>query len=424
MKKFFLFFVLLSSSVVADDWGSGRVSIFARAFQTEETGQSSSFSEIVGSISIHSPYNKEENLEFALDVRSAVYPSSDGRDPRVSIYNAYVGKHFGKMHARGGQMWLNELGALGSVGGGMFQYKQSMGATNILRFGTFGGLEPKILEAGYEENITKFGGFVAYDAEGGRSHTAGYVNLRNSGLTERSVIVFNNFLPLNSNFFLYQWAELDLSGPAGEGDGGLNYFFVNARGNPHPSVELQGTFHHGRSIDARTITEDHLNGRPVDPRELDGFRFESADFRATIKVYSDFYVFGSVGRDRNNRDEESTQRFTYGLFTNNVLNSGFDFRFSGTHYSPPDGSTYDSWSISAGKTFLEKVYVTVEYFSSLSVVVLNDDVLIETRPRTNRFDGSSIIHLNRSLSLQLSADVTDGDSYQEFGFLGGVIFRL
>ena len=71
--------------------------------------------------------------------------------------------------------------------------------------------------------VSKYGAYVALDGDAARRHVLSFVTLRDSGLTERSVILFNNYLPLGRKFFLYQAAEYDLLGPAGQGSGHLTY---------------------------------------------------------------------------------------------------------------------------------------------------------------------------------------------------------
>ena len=97
--------------------------------------------------------------------------------------------------------------------------------------------------------------------------------------------------------FIYQAAEVDLSGPGGEGSGGLTYFFVNARVAPAKRADIQFTYHRGRSIDARSITDDLLNGRPVPAKTLDGFLFESIGARLTVEVAKGVRVFAGYGQD-------------------------------------------------------------------------------------------------------------------------------
>ena len=118
------------------------------------------------------------------------------------------------------------------------------------------GSNPRFFQPGYTPGIVKVGGYAALDGQGARRHVVGYVNIRNGGLTERSVLSFTNYLPLGKRFYVYQAAEYDLSGPAGQGHGGLTYFFANARAQASSRLEILGTFRRGRSIDVRTITQD------------------------------------------------------------------------------------------------------------------------------------------------------------------------
>jgi hypothetical protein len=86
------------------------------------------------------------------------------------------------------------------------------------------------MELDYVSGVKKFGGYFALEGSGTQRSVVGYVNVRNHDLTERSVLSFTNYIPVKQSVFVYQAAEVDLSGPGGEGEGGLTYFFVNA---PH-----------------------------------------------------------------------------------------------------------------------------------------------------------------------------------------------
>ncbi len=414
--------------VFAQDWGQARISIFGQGASINQEGEGTgSYGELISSFSLTSPYSEsEQGWEYGVDLRASAYPGTEGRSSHLSIYNAFVGQQFGSFTVRAGQIWLSEIGSLGSIGGGVFQIKRPKSSAGRLRFGIFAGLEPEILDPSYVSGIKKFGGFAALDAEHGRSHVIGYANIRNSGLTERSVLIFTNYLPYQNKVFVYQSAEYDLTGPAGNGSGGLNYFFTNARYAPTRSLEFLGIYHHGRSIDARTITQDQLDGRPVDVNALKGLLFESMDFRTTVQVVSNVFIFGSYGRDKNNRDEKSVDRITYGFFTNSIGSTGIDVRFSGNRNNPGVGDSYDSWSVSGGRSFANKVYVSADFTSSVSLVFLSAEngFIVQSGPRTKRWGGSAVVNLNRSLSLLVTGERTNDTTYSETRFLGGITYRL
>ena len=203
----------------------------------------------------------------------------------MSIYDAYAGVRLfdGAIGIRGGQMWLNDLGGLGAVGGAMVELRQRTRPGGRWRATLFGGFEPRIMDVGYEDQVMKFGGLVAYDGPGMRRHVVGFVHIRDNGMTERSVFCFTNYLPLDKRLFVYQAAECDVAGPGIPSTGSLTYFFANGRYVVN-KVELQGTYHHGRSIDSRSIVRDQLDGRAVDPKALDGLQFESLTGRVTVSA--------------------------------------------------------------------------------------------------------------------------------------------
>ncbi len=109
-----------------------------------------------------------------------------------------------------------------------------------------------------------------------------------------------NFIPVGRDFFLYQAAEIDTTGPAGSGGGAkLTYIFVNARYRATPWLEFQGLYHHGTSIDTRSIAQDVLNGRPVDPQALQGFLYGSLGGRVTIEPLRNLRIWGGYSQEQS-----------------------------------------------------------------------------------------------------------------------------
>ncbi len=408
--------------------GRGRFSFHSTGVSAKTTeGTSRNYSELVFSLSLQSPLLEGNGWEYGIDLRTSTYPSLK-RDTRVSIYNAYFGLRTldGSVGLRGGQMWLNELGALGSLGGVTAEWRQPRKEQkNRLRIGAFFGYEPKILDFGYVPDVTKFGGYLAIDGQGSRRHVFGLVSIQNSGLTERTVLTTTNFVPAGSKFFLYQGAEVDLVGPAGNGSAKLTYFFTNARYRPLRLLELQGTYHRGRSIDARTITQDQINGRPISPQALEGLLFESAGARAWINLPVGIRLFGGYAQNKNNRNDSSMGRTSYGLIVPNLLSSGFDLNVSGARIKR-SGFSDHSWNFSLGRSIGRRGYLSAEYATSLSVlrVLGPDNISVENRPRSQRFMLSSVIHLSRILSLTLTAEHLRDDTVRETRVLSGLVYRF
>ena len=407
-----------------------RVSFFANvASTTAADGSSSSFSEIVTNVAAHSVQHAGNGFEYGLDARFGAYPSTDGRDPRTSVYDAFVAQRLmdGRVLVKAGQMWLNDLGGLGSVGGALVEVRQSADSTRLRwRAGGFGGVEPEIMDVGYVSGVKKFGGYFALEGNGAQRSVVGYINVRNGDLTERSVLSFTNYIPVQRSVFVYQAAEVDLSGPGGEGSGGLTYFFVNARVAPATRADIQATYHRGRSIDARSITDDLRNGRPVPSRTLDGFLYESIGARFTVEVARGVRVFAGYGQDKNDRDADPMDRLSFGLYTSNLFGSGIDVNVTDYRYTRGSASSYDSWYVSAGRSFGPRLYISGESTTSLSVLryTREDGFLVENRPHTDRFGASANIYLSRTLSLLVVADYTRDEGYKETRFLSGLSVRF
>ena len=311
----------------------GRVALFGNVTQLTGADLSkSTLSQWSAAITLHSASNQSGGFEYGLDFRGSQYISSD-RGNLESLYNAYIGGRTpgGVFGARIGQMWLDELRSLGAVGGLYLELAQKE-ATAIGRFrlGLFGGLEPKVQEVGYFTKVRKAGAFVALEGPDARRSVLGYVQVRNDTLQERSVVVLNNFFPIGRTVSIYQAGEYDIAPPAGQGKSGLNYFLVDARWQASRVIELQALYHYGLSIDARTLTDDQINGRPIDPRLVEGFLFESVGSPLSISVTPTVRLYGGYAAEKRNRSDATIGRISAGLFASDLFHSGLDLSYRKT----------------------------------------------------------------------------------------------
>ena len=301
------------------DWG--RIAVFGQVMRSKnDGGTTTDYNELTGSVTLHTPPRDADGVEFSIDARGSEYPSVANRDSRLTVYDAWVGGRIAGGHAgRAARPDVPERPRRRSVASAALALEARTGR---VRFGLFGGLEPKGFDAGYVADVKKGGAYVAYDGELGWHNVLGFVTIRNQGLTERNVLSTTNFIPVGREFFLYQAAEYDLTGPGGVGSGGLAYFFATARWAPVRTFEIQGQYQHGRSIDARSITQDQLAGRPVDAKSLQGFLFDSMGGRATVEFARGWRVWGGYYQDKNNRDDIASNRWQFGLSAMNVLRNG------------------------------------------------------------------------------------------------------
>jgi hypothetical protein len=392
----------------------GRVGIWGTFFRTTQPdGTKFDYRELSGTVSLMSASAQDGGFEYALDSRTSSYPNSD-RPQQSSIFDAWIGGRTkgGVLGLRVGQMWINDLGALGALGGGLVELQSHpLGSAGRLRFGLFGGFEPKAFDLGYEPDVRKGGAYLALDGDRGRRHTLGWILLRTGGTTERSVATFTNFIPIGKKVFIYEALEYDLTGPAGVGQGDLRYIFVNARWAPSPVFDISGNYNHGRSIDTRTITLDTLAGRPIDGRSIAGFLFESYGGRVSVEPIRGFRAYVGFSQQKGEATDPTADRWDVGLFASNVAQSGFDVTFSGSRTQRTAGSA-DSIFASLGRSIGRRVYVSAEYSTELSILRLTPtgDFTLDQRPDTRRIAGSAVVNLGRAFSILLS-----GEQYRDSG---------
>jgi hypothetical protein len=407
----------------------GTLSLFASwAEQDQRNGESSSLGELIANLSLYSQVEANSRFEFGFDARVAGYDDS-ARDERVSLYDAWIGARAvdGRWTLRLGQMWLRDLGGLGSVGGLFGEYRfRNESSFGQFRVGVFGGVEPEIRDVGYVDDVRKGGAYVAVDGSHGRRHVLGYLRIENDDVTERSVVVFNNFIPAGRKFFLYQAMEYDLGGSNELEDEELSYIFGNLRYSPSRKVDVQATYHRGVSVDARSIADDILDGRPVAPERLEGLLFESSRLRVTVGPSRHLRVWGSYGKDRNNQgDERWYDRYGVGLSLIDLFKLGLNLTASNTSVDRLETS-YDNTYVQLGRSFGRRVYITVDYTGSLSVFRYDDEngITISERPESERYSLSANINIDRRFSLLLIGEYFDSDDFEETRVLTGLTVRF
>jgi hypothetical protein len=407
----------------------GRVSFFTNAARLAPDDASRLTSgEFITSMTYTLADGEGNGLEYGIDLRHS-RSTTPGREPRLSLYDGYIGARVagGRLRVRGGQMWLTDLGALGSVTGALVEFRQAPSVSPVGRFraGAFAGVEPTMFTFGYVHGIRKIGGYAALEGRAGRRHVAGLVDVSHGQFHERSVFTATNFVPIKSRAFVYQATEYDIKGPGGQGRGGLTYFMMNTRLTVTSRVDLQTLYHRGRSIDARGVTDDLINERPISPTALEGLLFQSAGARLYVQVTGDLRAQVGFSRDRTNHDSAPTDRVTYGASTSNLARTGVDVTVTESRIDRPTGR-YTSHFASVGRQIGRLVYLSGDYSTSLSVArfTRSDGVTIETRPRTRRLSASAVVYVGRHVSLLATCDRTRDDTSSELRVLSGLTYRF
>ena len=145
-----------------------RVSFFTNTSKSSsDTTSLPVFTELTTAFSYQLPDLDDSGAEYGVDARYATYSGSQ-RPERITLYEGFVGGRFaeGRIKFRVGHVWLNDLGSLGSLAGGVFEFRQKrlLPEDGRFRVGVFAGLEPNVLETGYAPDVRKFGGYVATTA--------------------------------------------------------------------------------------------------------------------------------------------------------------------------------------------------------------------------------------------------------------------
>jgi hypothetical protein len=137
-------------------------------------------------------------------------------------------------------------------------------------------------------------------------------------------------------------------------------------------------------------------------------------------------VFGGYGQDKNDRDAEPTDRLSFGVYTSNLFGTGIDVNVTDYRYQRGSDSSYDSWYVSAGRSFGPRVYLSGEFTTSLSVLryAREDGFIVENKPQTDRIGASANIYLTKALSLLVVADYTRDEGYKETRVLSGLSVRF
>jgi hypothetical protein len=200
--------------------------------------------------------------------------------------------------------------------------------------------------------------------------------------------------------------------------------FATVRVLPTERLELQATYNRGRSIDARGLSEDVLNGRPIAVGALDGLLYQSAGGRVTVEAVPRVRIYAGYARDKDNRNAVPSGRTIVGVYAGNVM-GGIDIAASDSLLDRPERQ-YHSRYVSIGRQIGRLVYVSGDYTTSLSVVRFSrsDGITVETRPHTTRFSGTANINVGRSVSLLLTAERTRDDQIREFRMLSGLSYRM
>ncbi len=144
----------------------------------------------------------------------------------------------------------------------------------------------------------------------------------------------------------------------------------------------------------RLIADNLREGRPVSEAQLEGFLFESIGGRLTLRPWRNFQLYVGYAQDRTRQEEEKRDRFSFGIYSPNILRSGFDVTVSDTRFKTAAGSTSNAWYFSLGRDLGRTLYLEAYYRSSVAFLRLSSlGVVVDRRPYSHLYGLSSVIRL-------------------------------
>jgi hypothetical protein len=94
--------------------------------------------------------------------------------------------------------------------------------------------------------------------------------------------------------------------------------------------------------------------------------FESIEGRVTYLAASGLRFYVGYGQDQSNEGDDKTGRLSSGFYSSDLFHTGVDAQVSISRRNRNDGSSYNSWIVSAGRMIFPKLYVSGEYTSPLN----------------------------------------------------------
>ena len=136
-------------------------------------------------------------------------------------------------------------------------------------------------------------------------------------------------------------------------------------------------------------------------------------------------LFAGYYNDRNNFEDVRTGRINAGLWTTNILGSGFDFTLSDNRVQKT-GAGYDAWWASLGHNIGPQAYLSLDYSTSLSTVTVTDagGVTVTNRPKTKRYSLNGNWNVSRHFSLFFTAEQLRDDTSKDNRGLLGLNYRF
>lgn len=342
----------------------------------------------------------------SLDMRDR-YTFGELGGNQLIIYNARLSyDHLdSKIFFSLGQMNLYDTAGIGELTGGVVGYRLG----KHLSLGGYGGLEPDIYNARWDNNYIKYGLFIRYQAAGAKQISLSYNHLAFNSETERHFLYLDLLLPLRRVLVLYGNLEYDLAGSIKSEDR-LSQLFLNARLNLSRYADITGHYSSGRGLDYHRFLLEQSQDPAIQVGEIERYYYnEVYGLRLSIKPIKSIRLF--VGRKESERKDRGIRNHTtqFGLSLANILKSGISL-YGNFHLNRGDASESDSYYISASRNF-GKLSLSLNFANFYNAVRLSGEGSPQLLHYPDRRTLSANLFLILSRCLAISLDYAY--SYQQ-----------
>jgi len=312
-----------------------------------------------------------------------------------------------------GRFNLYDLSGVGELDGGAAGWSFSK---NFLT-GLYLGCEPNLAEIKTNPDYHKGGLFLNYRGLNGLSAIFSCNHIRFKGLSERTFLYGQAFLPIWKRIYSYQHIEYEL-GPQAKSR--LTRLFINTRLDLSNSISTTGSYYYGQGYDYHQMVLEKLkSGQTPTTEDLEQFYwYEDLGLRLSLKVGQRQRISGHASLARKKRDGDILPRYGVSYFIDDLFGSLLGDLLGGLL-----GGGSRHGMVGGGVRFMRTVEIqTIRNMLSLDVDAdLNDRLTLGLSYTNYTFEfveqGSTIVSPPDSREYNMNFSVRLNRQFQVYGFI-------
>ncbi|MEW5801104.1 MAG: hypothetical protein AB1847_03260 [bacterium] len=321
-----------------------------------------------------------------------------------------------------GRFNLYDLSGVGELDGGAAGWCFSK---NFLA-GLYLGCEPNLAEIKTDSHYQKAGLFLNCQRPGGLRALFSCNQIRFQGLTERTFLYGQAFLPLWKRVYSYQHIEYELGPLVGKSH--LTRFFINTRLDVTQSISMTGSYYYGQGYDYhRMILENIKSGQTPSTGDLEPFYwYQNLGLRASLRLSQRQRIAGYASIVQKKVDGDLLPRYGGSYFIDGLLGdrAGGGIRLTRTMESQ---TVRNMLSVEVNGEINERLTVGLNY-SNYTFEFVEKESTIISPPDSNEYNLNFQARINRQISLYGYIQYTvendhtgDGNCWQDYLSL---VYRL